>query len=99
MPADFRGRDVRELESSTSGYPIRIGHGVIRGLPRELSRILPAHRYFLITDRSVHRRYGSRLLSRLRQAGLDVYALPVPAGERSKTRELKAKLEDRMLAR
>ena len=79
-------------------YALRVGTGLLSRLPAELARILPAHRYFLITDRRVAGLYGRRLLAELRGRGLDVRLLAVPAGERAKTRQTKSRLEDRMIA-
>jgi 3-dehydroquinate synthase len=52
----------------------------------------------LITDSHVGPLYGRASLARLKRAGLDAVLLTVPAGERSKSREMKGRLEDRMLA-
>ena len=100
MPAPgLRPRlSVRFRGPSGGTYPVFVGSGILRHLPRILSRLAPAHRYFLITDSTVARLYGRAIHSSLRKAGLKADLLVVPAGERSKTRESKARLEDRMLA-
>ncbi|HEU5182510.1 MAG TPA: 3-dehydroquinate synthase, partial [Candidatus Polarisedimenticolia bacterium] len=89
---------VPPARSSDLRYPLRVGPGLLSRLPPELSRLLPAHRYFLITDRHVARLHGRRLLGALRRHGLGVRLLVVPSGERAKTRETKSRLEDRMIA-
>jgi len=89
---------VRVPRSDASRYPVFVGPGILRQLPRILPRLAPAHRYFLISDTHVTRLYGRRLRNELVRAGLTVHLLQVPPGERSKTRQMKAKLEDRMLA-
>jgi 3-dehydroquinate synthase len=53
-------------------------------------------RYVLLTDSRVRRLYGEALTRRLRRSGIDVLGVAVPAGERSKTREAKARVEDAM---
>jgi 3-dehydroquinate synthase len=77
---------------------VHVGTGLLPSLARSLRTIVPAALYFVITDANVGRLHGRRILSSLRRAGLVAHLLPVPAGERSKTREIKARLEDRMLA-
>ena len=89
---------LRAPRSSALRYPLQVGAGLLASLPQSLPRILPAHRYFLITDRNVARLHGRRLLAALRRRGLDVRLLAVPAGERAKTRATKSRLEDRMVA-
>ena len=89
---------VSPPRSSALRYPLRVGAGLLSRLPGELARILPAHRYFLITDRHVAGLYGRRLVAGLLRRGLDVRLLAVPAGEHTKTRETKSRLEDRMIA-
>jgi 3-dehydroquinate synthase len=89
---------LRPARSFALRYPLRVGTHLLASLPAELPRILPAHRYFLITDRHVARLHGRRLLGALRRRGLDVRLLAVPAGERAKTRATKSRLEDRMIA-
>ena len=89
---------IRPAKPSALRYPLQAGPGLLSRLPAQLSRLLPAHRYFVITDRHVARLYGRRLLAALRRRGIDATLLAVPAGERAKTRATKAHLEDRMIA-
>lgn len=89
---------VRISRTSGRNYPVFVGSGILRHLPRLLRRFAPAHRYFLITDSTVAKLHGRRIHRSLRKSGLRADLLMVPAGERSKTRESKAILEDRMLA-
>ncbi|MCI0569014.1 MAG: 3-dehydroquinate synthase [Acidobacteria bacterium] len=100
MPApELRPRlTVRFSRPSGGHYPVFVGSGILRHLPRILRRFAPAHRYFLITDSTVARLHGRAVHSALRKSGLRADFLMVAAGERSKTRESKARLEDRMLA-
>ncbi len=100
MPAPSRLQRIRvRLRGGPApSYPVHVGHGILASLARRLPDAVPAHRYFLVTDSNVARLYGRRCLALLRRAGLDARLLAVPAGERSKTREVKARLEDRILA-
>jgi 3-dehydroquinate synthase len=77
---------------------VHVGSGLLSSLGRRLKEIAPAHRTFIITDANVARLYGTPLLGALKSAGLDARLLAVPAGERSKNRQTKARLEDRILA-
>ena len=54
-------------------------------------------RFALITDSTVAPLYGDRILRKLRSAGFTGEMFVFPAGEKNKTRETKAELEDRML--
>jgi len=89
---------VRIPRRSGWNYPIFVGSGILRHLPRLVTRYAPAHRYFLIADSTVAKLHGRGIQISLRKAGLRADLLTVPSGERSKSREMKARLEDRMLA-
>jgi 3-dehydroquinate synthase len=81
-------------------YGIEIGENLFEQVPRDLrSNILPgASRIAIITDGTVRLRYGERLLGRLRGDGIDAAIFDFPPGERHKTRETKAVLEDALIA-
>src|SRR5690348_8445770 len=100
MARRAHARVIRVRAGRTRGvsYPVHIGRGVLSALPGALRRLAPAYRYFLITDSRVRALHGGALLASLRRANLRVSLLSVPTGERSKTRETKARLEDRLLA-
>ena len=97
-PSRLRRIRVRLRGPGRTSYPVHVGSGLLPSLSGHLRKIVPAHRYFLVTDSNVGRLYGRRCLSRMRRAGLDAHLLTVPAGEKSKTRETKSRLEDRILA-
>ena len=80
-------------------YEIEVGHGLAGKLAEDLAGGLAGRRRFaLITDSTVEKLYAEPILRRLREAGLEGEVFSFPAGEKSKTRETKADLEDRMLA-
>jgi 3-dehydroquinate synthase len=62
-----------------------------------LARAFPDGRHVVISDARVARHHGRRFLRLLTARGLSPVLLTFPAGERSKTRETKALLEDRLL--
>jgi len=90
---------LRVRPSPLADCSVFIGHGILSALPDLLPRLAPAPCYFLVTDRRVARLHARRLLARLRSAGLATHLLIVPAGERSKSRAQKSRLEDYMLAK
>jgi 3-dehydroquinate synthase len=100
MPSPSRTRRIRVrlLGSGSASYTVQVGPGLLGSLPRLMRETAPAHRTFIVTDSNVGRLYGRRCLSGARRAGLDARLITVPAGEKSKTRETKARLEDRILA-
>jgi len=73
-----------------------VGRGVLRRLPADLARELPVRDLAVVSDGTVARLYGRALAGRLRASGFRTSLLVFPAGERSKTRDAKARLEDRL---
>jgi 3-dehydroquinate synthase len=95
--AVFRVPLVATIDDS---YDIEIGDRLFQRLVEDLrAGILPgAHRLALVTDTNVRTLYGDALLALLSEAGLNASLLAFPAGEKSKTRETKAALEDELIA-
>src|SRR5512139_3255634 len=93
----FRVPLVSTIDDS---YDIEIGERLFDRLVRDLGAgLLPrAHRLALITDTNVRALYGQALLAALSRAGLSASLFAFPAGEKSKTREAKAALEDELIA-
>jgi 3-dehydroquinate synthase len=81
-------------------YDIEIGEDLFDQIPRDLrANILPgASRIAIITDGAVRLRYGERILVRLRSEGIDAAIFDFAPGEKHKTRETKAALEDALIA-
>src|SRR5262245_36514606 len=81
-------------------YRLTIGPGALRRLADDLARGgIPGgrpSRIAVISDRRVTALYGRALLEDLRRAGLAAELLSFRGGERSKTRESKSGLEDRL---
>jgi len=72
--------------------------GVLDELIEDLATSPPGSRLFLISDERVATLHGERLCGRLSERGLSVDLLTFPQGEASKSREQKARLEDRLLS-
>ncbi len=64
-----------------------------------LSRAFPGCLQVVVSDARVARLHGRRFVQRLSALGVEAALLTFPAGERFKTRETKALLEDRLLKR
>ncbi len=64
-----------------------------------LSRAFPGCLQVVVSDARVARLHGRRFVQRLAALGVEAVILTFPAGERFKTRETKALLEDRLLKR
>ena len=81
-------------------YEIETGHSLAGKLAEDLQAGLMGslRRFALITDSNVETLYAGAVFSRLLAAGFTGKIYAFPAGEKSKTRETKAELEDRMLA-
>ena len=67
-------------------------------LPDSMSDVgLDGERCLLVTDENVDDLYGSRLRSILREAGWDPYAVVLPPGEETKSREYLQRIQDKAL--
>jgi 3-dehydroquinate synthase len=75
---------------------VHIGVGLFSRLARDLKRCSPEHRVAVISDSRVAKLYGDLLLRALQRSKISAELFRFPAGERSKTRETKSRLEDRL---
>lgn len=82
-------------------YDIEVGYGLQDRLITDLESGLMGklRKVALITDSTVQTLYAEPILEKLRAAGFAADLFVFPAGEKSKTREVKAELEDAMLAK
>ena len=78
-------------------YPVIVGRGAINRLPALLSS-LPRARCALLSDANIEPLHGTAVAALLRDAGREATLLSFPAGEPSKTRATKERLEDAMIA-
>jgi 3-dehydroquinate synthase len=81
-------------------YDIRIGYDLMDELVTDLNGGLIGNikKIAIITDSNVRDLYANKLRDKLITAGFDADTFVFPAGEKSKTRETKAWIEDKMLA-
>jgi 3-dehydroquinate synthase len=84
------------LVTSLLGYDIIVERGTIDRVGEIARRTAPAHRYAIITDRTVAPLYADRVLRSLGDPA--TLLLTVNAGESSKTRETWMHLTDELLA-
>ena len=80
-------------------YGIEIGHDLSGRLLEDLAAGLVGRirKFAVITDTTVEPLYGRPIAQRLQKAGYQAELFVFPAGEKSKTRETKAMIEDAML--
>lgn len=80
-------------------YDIEIGFALGSKLIKDLKAGLVGNikKFAVITDSNVEKLYAEKIVSLLEYAGLTVNTFVFPAGEKSKTRETKAWIEDEMI--
>lgn len=82
-----------------NSYEIEIGYDMFEKLVDDIKHkiVTNVYRYAIITDSNVAALYGYRLFELMKKQGFNVDIYSIPAGEKSKTRENKAEIEDKML--
>ena len=88
---------VAVSSNENNSYEILIGRGLLGGVAADLAEAGIAHSHALITDSNVAELYGGTLLQDIEKTLPEVRMIAFAAGEQSKTREIKAFIEDRML--
>ncbi len=80
-------------------YDIEIGYSLGNKLIKDLKAGLVGKikKFAVITDSHVEKLYAEKIVSLLEYAGFTVNTFVFPAGEKSKTRETKAYIEDEMI--
>lgn len=87
--------DLRE--ETDNSYDILIDEGLFDNLANELKQKPLGNSYAIITDSNVGKVYGRRLLKNLQSKNINSHLITFQAGEKSKTRKTKEKIEDEML--
>ncbi|MFA6049238.1 MAG: 3-dehydroquinate synthase [Candidatus Micrarchaeia archaeon] len=82
---------VRLKKTADSSYDAHVGKGSLDLVAGFVSKLSPS-KCCVITDDNVFRLHGERVLSDLRNAGLDAVLLSFPAGEKSKNVSTYARL-------
>lgn len=80
-------------------YPIEIGFDLMGRLIQDIKNGLVGgiRKFAVVTDHNVSKRYAEPIAERLREDGYEANLFSFPAGEKSKTRQTKEKIEDDML--
>ena len=80
-------------------YDIEIGYDLKNKLVNDIEKGLVGNirKFAVITDSNVSELYAKPISEKLLRAGFEVDMFVFPAGEKSKTRETKARIEDAML--
>ena len=86
--------DLRE--EIDNSYDIVIGNGLLDSLAMELKKV-PANEFAVITDSNIAGTYGKKLINSLKKENIDVHLITFSAGEKSKSRKTKEKIENEML--
>ncbi len=89
--------EVTVSSNEDNSYEILIGQGLVGQIASDLADASIAHSHALVTDSNVADLYGTKLLGNLEEKLSEVRMISFPAGEQSKTREIKSFIEDRML--
>jgi 3-dehydroquinate synthase len=89
--------DVTQRRSPAWTTRVVVGSGLLDRAASFVARAYERHHLVIVSDARVAGLYGSDVLGRLRALGASASLLTFPPGERSKTRETKARLEDRLL--
>lgn len=84
-------------EEVGNSYDIAIGRGLFDDIAIELKNKPIANAYAIITDSNVGKIYGKKLLKNIQDNNLHAHLIIFPAGEKSKTRKTKEKIENEML--
>jgi 3-dehydroquinate synthase len=95
MPRRFR---VEARGASAWSTRVVVAGGALALAAQDVARRFPGVRTIVVSDARVARLHGRRFLRLLASRGAVASLLTFPSGERSKTREIKARLEDRLVA-
>ena len=80
----MRSMKVNLDKKVLSSYEIRIGQGIIERIALLIAKNYKASRYAVITDSNVGALHGKKLVTCLKDVGLNVDLIEFPAGESSK---------------
>lgn len=89
--------EVNLKKSVDHSYPIIIKSGIFDEIGQVMADYAVSG-WAIVSDNKVARLYGDKLLRALRRGGKKVELFSFPAGERSKSRNTKATIEDAMLS-
>ncbi len=88
---------VRLLRGRPRPYTIRIAAGLLDALPERIAAEYPGRNTWVITDGTVARLHGRRLLRNLVLAGVDAALVEIPPGEEAKSAAVAAAVHTQLL--
>lgn len=88
----------RVTEIDLPGYTVTISNGALGRVRDIIRRSAPAHRYAIVSDRTVAELHGARLRNSFGENGAGLRLHTIEPGEYFKTRETWARLTDELLA-
>ena len=91
---DLHG-DMR-IDLGKNSYDVIFGQDLFPRIAREMKEWGLGSKYAIVTDSNVEGLWAGKLADCFKAEGLDHKVIVVPAGEQSKSREMKAWLEDQM---
>lgn len=89
--------NVNLKRGADNSYEICIGEGLLSDISDELKSKSTSNAYAIITDSKVEKIYGRRLLKDFEEKNIHTHLITFRAGEKSKNRQTKEKIEDEML--
>jgi len=89
---------VESRGSAAWSTRVVVGAGALTLAAKDIAKAFPRDRTIVVSDAYVAGLYGRRFVEQLSRRGVDAALLTFARGERSKTRETKARLEDRLFA-
>ncbi len=84
--------NLEKMENKS--YDIVVGRDLFLQIATDLKKMNLANRYVILSDSNVEKNHGKKLLGEMQKQGLDVSLLVFNAGEKSKSRQTKAEIED-----
>jgi 3-dehydroquinate synthase len=88
---------VNLSKKGSASYEIHIGENIMDRVALIITKNNWASRYIIITDSSVSKLHGERVLTILREMDLRVDMIDFPAGEASKNSKISLQIVDRMI--
>jgi 3-dehydroquinate synthase len=83
--------------NNTLPYPVILGSGLMNQITKHIPSDLSSYAFVIITDNTVKKLYANKPQEAMKKHGHLVDIFSFPAGEKTKTRETKAKLESLLL--
>lgn len=87
---------VNLKKNSDESYNIYIGNGISDFITENIHDLNLAYSYAVVTDSNVEKLYAEKFIGELKKIIKNVHLISFPAGESSKSKEMKSHIEDLM---